>query len=209
MRSLRLSVRTSGFQPGKRGSIPLGTANCFHPNFRLVLSLFFFKPCHMKRFVHLSLSLAFLSLVAAPMAIAQTAKDDVVDFGPPVPLIVASEDTTHRFMIERAVTLDQQARGMMFREKMDPDSGMLFEFDEPKIATIWMKNTPLPLDIIFVRSNGKILKIEHMAQPYKLRSASSEAVVAAVLELQGGRSKELGIMPGDIVQHEFFGTEAK
>jgi len=126
----------------------------------------------MKRFIHLSLSLAFLGLLTAPNAFAQTSKDDVVDFGAPVPLSVVSEGATHNFMIERAVTLDQQARGMMFREKMDPDSGMLFEFEEPKVATIWMKNTPLPLDIIFVRSNGRILKIEHMAQPYKLRSAS-------------------------------------
>ena len=158
----------------------------------------------MKRFI-----LTLLSLIVAAPALAQTAKDDVVDFGTPVPLTVVSADATHEFTIERAISLDQQARGMMFRETMDPNSGMLFEFDEPKIATIWMKNTPLPLDILFVRSNGKILKIEHMAQPYKLRSASSEAIVAAVLELQGGRSKELGIMPGDLVQHEFFGTEAK
>ena len=158
----------------------------------------------MKRFI---LSALFLSL-ASP-ALAQTSKDDVVDFGEPVPLTIVSQDSKHVFQIERAITLDQQARGMMFRESMDPNSGMLFEFDEPKIATIWMKNTPLPLDIIFVRSNGKILKIEHMAQPYKLRSASSEAIVAAVLELQGGRSKELGIMPGDLIQHEFFGTQAE
>ena len=97
---------------------------------------------------------------------------------------------------------------MMFRETMGPDAGMIFEFDEPKVATIWMKNTSIPLDILFVRSNGRILKIEHMAQPYKLRSASSEAVVASVVELQGGRSRDLGIMPGDLVRHEFFGTEA-
>ena len=158
----------------------------------------------MKRFI---LSALLLSL-ASP-ALAQTSKDDVVDFGEPVPLTVVSKDSKHVFQIERAISLDQQARGMMFRESMDPDSGMLFESDEPKIATIWMKNTPLPLDIIFVRSNGKILKIEHMAQPYKLRSASSEAIVAAVLELQGGRSKELGIMPGDLIQHEFFGTQSE
>ena len=158
----------------------------------------------MKRFI-----LSALCLAIAVPSFAQTSKDDVVDFGAPVPLTVVSADSSHTFQIERAITLDQQARGMMFRETMDPDSGMLFEFEEPKIATIWMKNTPLPLDIIFVRSNGKILKIEHMAQPYKLRSASSEAIVAAVLELQGGRSKELGIMPGDLVRHEFFGTEAE
>ena len=139
---------------------------------------------------------------------AQTSKIDVVDFGAPVPLSIVSEGGTHEFMVERAVSLDQQARGMMFRETMGPDAGMIFEFDEPKVATIWMKNTSIPLDILFVRSNGRILKIEHMAQPYKLRSASSEAVVASVVELQGGRSRDLGIMPGDLVRHEFFGTEA-
>ena len=84
---------------------------------------------------------------------------------------------------------------------------MLFEFDKPKVATIWMKNTAVSLDIIFVRSNGKILKIEHSATPYTLRSASSEAPVAAVLELGAGQSLELGIKPGDRIAHEFFGTE--
>lgn len=142
------------------------------------------------------------------VSFAQTSKNDVVDFGAPVPLSIVSEGGTHEFMVERAVSLDQQARGMMFRDTMGADTGMIFEFDEPKVATIWMKNTSIPLDILFVRSNGRILKIEHMAQPYKLRSASSEAVVASVVELQGGRSRDLGIMPGDLVKHEFFGTEA-
>ena len=155
----------------------------------------------MKRLLFIAL-LFLLPLSAS----AQTAKDDVVDFGTPVPLSVVSESGTHEFLVERAVTLDQQARGMMFRETMGADTGMIFEFEEPKVATIWMKNTSIPLDIIFVRSNGRILKIEHMAQPYKLRSASSEAVIAAVLELQGGRSRDLGILPGDLIKHDFFGT---
>ena len=157
----------------------------------------------MKRF-----ALTTLLLVLPMVSSAQTSKNDVVDFGAPVPLSIVSEGGTHEFMVERAVSLDQQARGMMFRETMGADTGMIFEFDEPKVATIWMKNTSIPLDILFVRSNGRILKIEHMAQPYKLRSASSEAVVASVVELQGGRSRDLGIMPGDLVKHEFFGTEA-
>ena len=157
----------------------------------------------MKRLI-----LTSLFLTVPMVSSAQTSKNDVVDFGAPVPLSIVSEGGTHEFVVERAVSLDQQARGMMFRETMGADTGMIFEFDEPKVATIWMKNTSIPLDILFVRSNGRILKIEHMAQPYKLRSASSEAVVASVVELQGGRSRDLGIMPGDLVKHEFFGTEA-
>ena len=100
-------------------------------------------------------------LFLAGTASAQTAENDVVDFGAPVPLSIVSEDATHEFSVERAISLDQQARGMMFRETMAADTGMIFEFEEPKIATIWMKNTSIPLDILFVRSNGKILKIEH------------------------------------------------
>ncbi len=144
-----------------------------------------------------------LSLLAAPV-FAQTSKNDVVDFGEPKPLTIISEDGTHEFQVEEAKTLDQQARGMMFRESMEPDTGMIFEFEEPKIATIWMKNTSIPLDILFVRSNGKILKIEHSHQPYTLRSASSEAVIAAVVELKGGEAKRRGIRPGDEITHPFF-----
>ncbi|MEL6686738.1 MAG: DUF192 domain-containing protein [Pseudomonadota bacterium] len=147
----------------------------------------------------------FFALLVGP-SFAQTAQDDVVEFGEPVPLTIVAENGTHSFLVEEAKTLDQQARGMMWREEMGDDEGMIFEFAEPKVATIWMKNTAIPLDILFVRSNGKILKIEHMAQPYSLRSASSEAVIAGVVELKGGRALELGIKPGDTVQHPFFGS---
>ncbi len=151
-----------------------------------------------------SLSIGF-ALLASPV-FAQTSKNDVVDFGDPRPLTIETADGMHEFMVEEAKTLDQQARGMMFRESMDGDSGMIFEFDEPKVATIWMKNTSIPLDILFVRSNGKILKIEHSHRPYTLRSASSEAVVAGVVELKGGEAKARGIRPGDTVKHPFFGN---
>ena len=152
----------------------------------------------------LSLSIGF-ALLATPV-FAQTSKNDVVDFGEPKPLTIVTEEGTHKFMVDEAKTLDQQARGMMFRESMDADAGMIFEFEEPKIATIWMKNTSIPLDILFVRSNGKILKIEHSHRPYTLRSASSEAVIAGVVELKGGEAKARGIRPGDTVRHPFFGN---
>ena len=158
----------------------------------------------MKNFL---LSFLFLAMMVAP-AVAQTGPDDDVNFGPPQPLVIVTQDTEHNFMVEEAKTIDQQARGMMFRDSMGDNEGMIFEFAEPKVATIWMKNTAISLDIIFVKEDGKILKIEHMAQPYTLRSASSEAVVAAVVELKGGISKDLGIEPGDTVKHTFFGNSA-
>ncbi len=129
-----------------------------------------------------------------------------IDFGPMEPLAIQSGETVHEFQVEVADTQAEQARGLMFREQLGNFEGMLFEFEKPKIATIWMKNTGIPLDILFVRENGRILKIEQYAKPYSLRNASSEAPVAAVVEIIGGRSEELGIRPGDLVRHEFFGT---
>ncbi len=133
-------------------------------------------------------------------------KPALLDLGPPENLRIVSESGTHEFKVEIADTYEEQAMGLMYRESLAADSGMLFEFEQPKVATIWMKNTGIPLDIVFVRSNGRILKIEHSAKPYSLRSASSEGVIAAVLELPGGRAKDLGIVPGDLIEHDFFGN---
>lgn len=150
----------------------------------------------------------FLAIASFFAVSAQTAKNDVVNFSAPVAIYISSGQEKHTFEVERAITKAQQARGMMFREVMNKNSGMLFEFKEPKIASMWMKNTQLSLDIIFIKGDGKILKIEHRTKPFTLRSASSEAPVAAVLEIMGGRANELGISSGDIVVHDFFNTES-
>ena len=155
----------------------------------------------MKRAVLIA---AFTTLLALPLS-AQDVPEPM-DFGPMEALTIEGANGSHSFNVEIADTSEEQARGLMYREDLPADQGMLFAFEEPKIATIWMKNTPITLDLLFVRENGKILKIEHFAQPYSLRSASSEAVVAAVVELNGGRARDLGIMPGDIVKHPFFGN---
>ncbi|MGJ8564168.1 MAG: DUF192 domain-containing protein [Alphaproteobacteria bacterium] len=147
----------------------------------------------------LLISLFFL---AAP-AYAQDAPS-VIDFGASELLTIESINGTHAFSVEIADTLEEKNRGLMYRDTLDADKGMLFEYDSPRVSSIWMKNTRIPLDILFIRSNGKILKIVHSAKPYTERSNSSEAIVGAVLELPGGRANELGIVPGDIVKHEFF-----
>ncbi len=145
-------------------------------------------------------------MIAAPAASAQDSTPGALDFGAKETLLIKSEDGEHSFAVEVADTLELQARGMMFRNEVGANEGMIFEFETPKIATIWMKNTGIFLDILFVRENGRVLKIEHNAKPYSLRLSSSEAPVAAVIELRGGRARELGIEPGNIVVHEFFGT---
>lgn len=93
----------------------------------------------------------------------------------------------------------EQAKGMMFRTEMPDNTAMLFPFPEPKMASFWMKNTVIPLDIIFIRSNGSIESIAENAVPYSTTSVESGEPVTAVLELRGGLAAELGIGPGDKV----------
>ena len=143
-------------------------------------------------------------LAVSSVSLAQAQDGDLVDFGETETLTITSGETQHVFNVEIADTEEKQAQGLMFRKNLSDDAGMLFEFASPKVATIWMKNTEISLDIVFVRKNGTIVKIEHSAQPNTLRSASSEAVVAAVLELPAGKTQDLGISPGDIVSHNFF-----
>jgi len=147
-------------------------------------------------------------LTSAFWAVAGFA-DDVptpLDFGPPEALTIISGETRHDFNVEIADTNVKRARGYMFRDAVGPTQGMLFEFERVELASIYMKNTSVFLDILFVRPDGRILKIEHSAKPYSLRSMTSEAPVAAVLEIAGGQAHALGIQPGDRVSHGFFKT---
>ena len=153
----------------------------------------------MIKHVIFSALLAFSSI-----SLAQAQDDALVDFGETESLTITSGETQHVFNVEVADTAAKQEQGLMFRKTLSDDSGMLFEFEAPKVATIWMKNTEISLDIVFIRKNGSIVKIEHSVQPHTLRSASSEAVVAAVLELPAGKAQDLDISPGDIVSHSFF-----
>jgi len=129
-----------------------------------------------------------------------------LDFGPRESLTIVSNGTSHAFNIEVADNRAELARGMMFRDTVPNNEGMLFEFGEERIASIWMKNTSVFLDVIFVRADGRILKIEHSAKPYSLRSMTSEAPVTAVFEIAGGQANALGIRPGDTLQHSYFTT---
>jgi uncharacterized protein len=115
-------------------------------------------------------------------------------------LCVRSGAKTHAFVTEVARTTAEQAKGMMFRTEMPENTAMLFPFPQPKQASFWMKNTVIPLDIIFIRPNGTIESIAENAVPYSLESVLSGEPVGAVLEIRGGLSAELGIRPGDRVE---------
>ena len=122
-----------------------------------------------------------------------------------VPVTITSTNGTHVFLVERAVTAGQQAQGLMYRTDLKPDGGMLFhpypaEGGAPREASFWMKNTPTPLDILFIRADGTIATIAENTIPYSSTEVKSREPVAAVLELVGGRTAQLGIAEGDTVK---------
>ena len=116
-----------------------------------------------------------------------------------IPLTVESKGGAHRFSVEVADTPQAQRNGLMFRTELGPDEGMIFPYDGTTAQSFWMKNTPLPLDIIFIGPDGRIANIAAMTTPYSLESVYSVGSVLGVLELAGGRAAELGIEPGDKV----------
>jgi hypothetical protein len=115
-----------------------------------------------------------------------------------VPLTINSKRGVHKFTVEVAGTPDQQEKGLMFRKSLAGDRGMIFPYDPPESVAFWMKNTLIPLDIIFIRSDGTIVRITK-AQPMDLTPLPAGEPIAAVLEIRGGRAEELGIAEGDIV----------
>ena len=118
---------------------------------------------------------------------------------PVVPLIVESKGRKLRFDVEVAMTEQQQEQGLMFRKELAPDKGMIFPMNPPRTASFWMKDTLIPLDIIFIRTDGSIALVAADRQPYVREPVSAGIPVSGVLELPGGRAAELGIMEGDVV----------
>ena len=114
-------------------------------------------------------------------------------------LTIHTADGDHAFEVETAVTAEEQNRGLMFRESLPDNGGMLFLFEYPQIASFWMRNTMIPLDMIFIRANGEISNIARETIPYSLDSYQSTESVIAVLEINGGRTAALGIAEGDRV----------
>lgn len=119
---------------------------------------------------------------------------------PVVPLRINRAGKTLTFRVELARTAEEQAKGLMFRTAMGADEGMVFPFDPPRGASFWMRNTVIPLDLIFVGPDGRILNIAANAIPYDETPMNSAGAAKAVLELNGGRAKELGIVAGDRVE---------
>ena len=117
-----------------------------------------------------------------------------------IPLTVESNGKRHAFRVEVARSEGEWNKGLMFRTAMGPNEGMIFVGRAPQPASFWMKNTVIPLDIVFVGTDQRILNIGANAVPYSLAPVPSIGPVIAVLELNGGRAAALGIGPGDRVE---------
>jgi len=113
-----------------------------------------------------------------------------------IPLTISQNGKVHTFRVEVAATMAQQEKGLMFRTTMAPDEGMIFPSDRPEARSFWMKNTVIPLDIIFIGPDHMISNIAANATPYSEDPIPSAGEAIAVLELNGGRAAQLGFTPG-------------
>lgn len=120
------------------------------------------------------------------------------------PLTIATEGDATMFTVEIADTDALRARGLMFRQRLPEDRGMLFDFGSPRKVSMWMKNTYISLDMFFIREDGTIAYIAENTVPKSLDTVGVSEPVVAVLELVGGSAKRLGIRAGDTVYHRMF-----
>jgi len=116
--------------------------------------------------------------------------------------IVLHTDTgAHTFAVEMADTPELRQQGLMFRASLAPDAGMLFDFGETRPVSFWMRNTFIPLDMVFIAADGTVENIHVNARPHDTTSIPSGAPVQFVLEIAGGRSLEIGLKAGDRAEH--------
>jgi uncharacterized membrane protein (UPF0127 family) len=123
---------------------------------------------------------------------------------PTSPLTIESGAARHAFTVELATTGTERDTGLMHRNTLAADRGMLFDFQREQPVRFWMRNTFIPLDMIFVRANGQIAAIAENTVPHSEKPVGAPQPVQAVLELAGGTAARLGIKPGDVIHHPIF-----
>jgi uncharacterized protein len=144
------------------------------------------------RFVRAATGL-WIVMLCALVALPVRASEDV--------LTIVSGETEHVFNVEIADTPETTSRGLMFRRELAPDAGMLFDFLDERPVSFWMRNTLIPLDMLFIRAGGEVAKIHANAIPHDETPIPSGEPVRFVLEIPGGRAAELGISAGDVMVH--------
>jgi hypothetical protein len=152
---------------------------------------------HRRQFIARALSFAVLAVLASA---------DMSGAFDPQPLEIVGKSGVHTFTVELAVTPEDQARGLMYRRELPEGQGMLFDFHREQPTTFWMKNTYVSLDMIFIRADGRILRIAENTVPLSEALVSSGGPVRAVLEVVAGTARKLGLAPGDRVAHPIFNS---
>ena len=122
-------------------------------------------------------------------------------------ILIVSKSGEHKFVVDVATTMAQRQVGLMYRKKMARNRGMMFDFGEEQLIAMWMKNTLIPLDMLFVDKTGKILQIERATTPLSLETIAGRRPAMSVIELNAGLTTELGISEGDQVMHNIFFRE--
>ncbi len=138
-------------------------------------------------------------LAAASVALAAQPLEDLEKF-PRADVEISGKGGTHHFDVWIADTAPRRAQGLMFVRDLAPDAGMLFTEEAPRVMSMWMKNTFIPLDILFIDARGRIVRIAARTTPQSLDSISSYEPVTQVLELRGGETQARGIEVGDHVR---------
>lgn len=158
---------------------------------------------------HLGLFAAFVLCVAG-VSHADEANAALDQLFPKSELQVATPDArVHRFQVWVADDDAHRQRGLMFVKQMAQDAGMLFAYPSPRAVSMWMKNTVLPLDMLFVDGTGKVAKVAENTTPFSLQTIDSEVPVVAVIELNAGTCSRLHIRAGARVIHALFGNETE
>src|SRR3984893_2943970 len=157
----------------------------------------------MRRRLHFIVSALsfFVALFAILAALGSAGRLSAVELQP---LEIVSKTGGHTFAVEMVGKPEEQARGLMFRRELPEGQGMLFDFQREQPATFWMKNTYVSLDMIFIRADGRILRIAENTVPLSETLVPSGGPVRAVLEVVAGTAAKLGIAPGDRVAHPIF-----
>lgn len=149
--------------------------------------------------IALAVSMSAAFVAPAPLLAVPTGPLPV-GFHPTVGVTVETQGGARQFQVEVARTPDEQERGLKFRRSLPENGGMLFPIDPVAVANFWMKNTPIALDILFIRPDGSIASVREKASPYSTDIIDSGEPVGAVLEIPGGRAAALGIHRGDKVR---------
>ncbi len=147
----------------------------------------------------LMMSLVAAAAVLAALCIAPPARAASVQ-----PLEIATRSGVHVFSVEMATTEEEKQTGLMYRKELPDGKGMLFDFAPEQQISMWMKNTYIPLDMIFIRADGRILRIAENTEPFSTRIISSGGLARGVLEVIAGTAQKYGIQPGDRVAHPLF-----